>query len=173
MPSSKSSTLVDSLVEPLSTSPLSSVRTMSPAHGRPRVQTRGQSIAEYPFHTNLPFIEGRRRSFLAALAGVAYVARTQPNVWIELAAVGVVVAGGWWFGIAPVEWAILMMTFGLILALEAVNTAIETVVDLVSPGYHPLAKIAKDTAAGALLLAVIASVAVAAFIFGPRLLALL
>jgi diacylglycerol kinase (ATP) len=57
----------------------------------------------------------------------------------------------------------------VVLALEAVNTAVEAVVDLVSPHYHPLAKIAKDTAAGALVFAVLGSILVAASIFGPRL----
>ena len=61
----------------------------------------------------------------------------------------------------------------MILALEAVNTAIEAVVDLVSPQFHPLAKTAKDAAAGALVFAVCGSIFVAAAIFGPRLLALL
>jgi diacylglycerol kinase len=123
----------------------------------------------YPFHTNLNFFVGRGLSLAAAWAGIRYTLRTQPNVWIELAAVAVVIAAGIWLRISGVEWALLILTFGVILALEAVNTAIETVVDLASPHYHPLAKIAKDTAAGALLIAVFSSVGVAAFIFGPRL----
>jgi diacylglycerol kinase len=104
---------------------------------------------------------------------VGYVLRTQPNAWLELGALGVVAAAGWWFAIAPLEWAILGLTIALVLALEAVNTAVESVVDLVSPGYHPLAKVAKDTAAGAMIFAVLGSVVVAAAIFGPRLWALL
>jgi diacylglycerol kinase (ATP) len=58
------------------------------------------------------------------------------------------------------------------LALEAVNTAVEAVVDLVAPHYHPLAKIAKDAAAGALVFAVLGSIGVAVAILGPRLWAL-
>ncbi|MCB0183781.1 MAG: diacylglycerol kinase family protein, partial [Caldilineaceae bacterium] len=56
---------------------------------------------------------------------------------------------------------------------ESVNTAIEAAIDLVSPGYHPLAKIAKDAAAGALLIAVLGSILIAAIIFLPRLWVLL
>jgi diacylglycerol kinase len=89
-------------------------------------------------------------SFAAACAGVAYTLRTQPNAWIEIAALGVVVFAGWWFGISALEWGMLGLMVAVIFALEAVNTAIEAVVDLVSPQYHPLAKIAKDTAAGAM-----------------------
>jgi diacylglycerol kinase len=125
-------------------------------------------------------LNGRDRSFWAsrwfsvraALAGAAHTLRTQPNAWIELVATIVVCLAGWWFGLNPVEWAILVLTFFLVLALEAVNTAIEAVVDLISPGYHPLAKTAKDAAAGAMIFIVLASVAVALAIFAPRLWAL-
>lgn len=112
-------------------------------------------------------------SFVAAWEGVVYVIRTQPNVWIELTALGAVAIVGLFFGLSALEWGLLALTVAVIVALEAVNTAIETVVDLVSPTYHPLAKIAKDTAAAALLIAVLGSVVVALCIFGPKLWALL
>ncbi len=76
--------------------------------------------------------------------------RTQPNAWIELAALVVVFGLAWAFQVSGVEWALLAVTIFGVLAFEALNTAIEAVVDLVSPEYHPLARIAKDTAAGAL-----------------------
>jgi diacylglycerol kinase (ATP) len=60
-----------------------------------------------------------------------------------------------------------------VLALEAINTAVEAIVDLASPRYHSLARIAKDASAGALVFAVLGSLWAAAAIFGPRLLALL
>lgn len=120
-----------------------------------------------------PFVAGRMVSFRAALDGVLYTIRTQPNAWIELAALIVVVAAGIYFGVTVLEWAVLGATMCGVLALEAVNTAVEAVVDLVSPEYHPLAKIAKDAAAGAMVFAVIGSIVVAAAIFGPRLYALL
>lgn len=114
------------------------------------------------------FLIGRWFSLSAAFAGLVYTVRTQPNAWIELVAIGVVSLAGWWFRISTVEWAVLGFTSAMILALEAINTAIETVVDLVSPQFHPLARLAKDTAAGALLIAVMGSVVVALCIFGPR-----
>ncbi|MEX1019052.1 MAG: diacylglycerol kinase family protein, partial [Litorilinea sp.] len=97
------------------------------APARPHLPPR--PLAPYPDHSNLNFLHGRRLSLYAAWKGIRYVVDTQPNVWIELAAVGVVTATGLWLGITPVEWALLLLTFGMILALEAVNTAIETVVD--------------------------------------------
>lgn len=115
------------------------------------------------------FLAGRWFSFKAALSGVWHTLTTQPNAWIELTAVAVVTIIGWWLAISAIEWALLALTFGLILALEGVNTAIEATVDLVAPHYHPLAKIAKDAAAGALVFAVLGSIGVAVAILGPRL----
>lgn len=117
------------------------------------------------------FLASRWFSFKAALAGIAYMLRTQPNAWIELTAAAVAVIAGLTIGLQRLEWALLGTVICLVLALEAINTAIETVVDLVSPEPHPLAKIAKDTAAGALIFAVLGSLIVAAAIFGPRILA--
>lgn len=119
------------------------------------------------------FWRGRWFSFSAALAGAWYTLRTQPNAWIELTACGVIAIAGWWLQIARIEWALLAFVALTILALEAVNTAVEAVVDLVSPAYHPLAKVAKDAAAGALIFGVLASLCVAAVIFLPRIWTLL
>jgi diacylglycerol kinase len=115
------------------------------------------------------FLAGRWFSFRAALTGAVYVLRTQPNAWIELVAVAVVSLAAWLFGVSALEWALLGLTFALVLALEAVNTAVEAVADLAAPHYHPLVKIAKDAAAGALVFAMLGSLWVAAFVFGPRL----
>lgn len=133
----------------------------------PHAQT-DQAPAPLHYHSNINFWHGRRLSLTAAAEGIIYTFRTQPNAWIEAVALAVVALAGIWFGISALEWGLLGLTVAVILALEAVNTAIETVVDLVSPRYHPLAKVAKDTAAGALLIAVVGSVVVAACIFGPR-----
>jgi diacylglycerol kinase (ATP) len=153
-----------------------SVRQVAPAARPPADLRPTLSPAEAQplnYHTNINFWRGRQLSLIAALEGVVYTFRTQPNVWIELAALAVVAIAGVWFGIGPLEWALLGLTIAMILALEAVNTAIEAVVDLASPQLHPLAKIAKDAAAGAMVIAVLGSIFVAACIFGPRLWALL
>lgn len=118
------------------------------------------------------FFAGRRFAFRAALNGVWYVLRTQPSAWIEIAGLVVVFVAAWLFRVSAIEWALLTMLIFSIFSLEALNTGIEAVVDLVSPEYNELARIAKDTAAGALFFAVIASLIVAAAIFGPRILAL-
>lgn len=75
-------------------------------------------------------------------------------------------------GLSRVEWAILALTIAAVLSLEAVNSAIETVVDLVTLEDHPLAKRAKDLAAGAVWLMALVSIAIGALLFLPRLAAL-
>jgi diacylglycerol kinase len=121
---------------------------------------------------DLGFWRGRWFSARAAVIGVVHVVRTQPNAWIELSALIVVVAAAWYFQVTGIEWAILAVCVFGVLSLEAINTSVEAIIDLVSPHYHPLAKIAKDTAAGALALAVLGSLVVASVVFGPRVLAL-
>jgi diacylglycerol kinase (ATP) len=115
----------------------------------------------------------RWHSFTAAARGALYTIRTQRNIWIELTATVVVVAAGLWLRIEPLAWAVLAVTIATILALEAINSAIEALVDLVSPDYHELARTAKDCAAGAMIFAVLGSLGVAVAIFGPPLLRLL
>jgi len=81
----------------------------------------------------------------------------------------VVLALAAWLRITALEWAVLVLTMALVLALEALNTAIELTVTLASPQRHPLAKAAKDVAAAMVLIAAIASVIVGLVILGPRL----
>jgi diacylglycerol kinase len=109
------------------------------------------------------------RSFYFAFVGIAYLLRTQRNARIELA-LGILACGaGAWVHIDRVQWAVIAFTIALVLILEGLNTAIEMAIDLASPQVHPLAKHAKDLAAGMVLIASIASVAVGLLILGPPL----
>lgn len=84
-----------------------------------------------------------------------------------------VTCAGIYFRISALEWCICLVLFGLILSLELVNTAVEAVVDLVTEEKKPLAKLAKDTAAGAVLIAAIMAAAAGCVIFIPKLLDIL
>ena len=109
------------------------------------------------------------RSFGYAFEGVAYILRTQRNARIEIAvaiAAGLLAA---WLGISTVEWAVLVMTIAIVLALEWMNTALELAVSLASPVAHPSAKAAKDVAAACVLLGAVASALVGVLLFLPRL----
>ncbi len=119
--------------------------------------------------TKKGFFAARMASFGYAFKGIWVLLRTQPNAWIHAIATVVVVGLGLWLKVSAIEWALLSLAMGLVWVAEGVNTAVESVVDLASPGQHPLAGKAKDVAAGAVLLAAIFAVAVACFVFLPHL----
>jgi diacylglycerol kinase len=110
------------------------------------------------------------RSFGFALEGVSYLIRTQRNARIELTVGVVVLVVAVWFRVTTVEWAVLVLTIAMVLALEALNTALELAVTLASPERHPLAKAAKDVSAAMVLIAAVAAVVVGVVVMGPRLL---
>jgi diacylglycerol kinase len=113
------------------------------------------------------------RSFGHAFAGIGHGLRTQANMRIHFLAAAGVIAAGLLLQISPSEWAILVVTIMIVMSAELFNTAIEAMVDRVGREPHPLSKVAKDTAAGAVLIGAIGSVIVGLLIFGPRLLALI
>jgi diacylglycerol kinase len=108
-------------------------------------------------------------SFKYAFAGLWYLLRTQRNARIHLLISLTVVGLGLWLGLGPSQWAILVLTIGLVLAAESFNTVTEVTIDLVMAEYHPLARIAKDVAAGAVVLVAIAAVIIGLLILGPPL----
>ena len=117
------------------------------------------------------FLLGRAKSFVYALEGIAYVFRTQKNAQVHLFVIVVVNLMAIWLQLSGIEFAIIYLAIGVVLAAEFFNTAAETLVDLVSPGLHPLAKIIKDVCAGGVLICSICAVVVGVFLMGPPLLA--
>jgi undecaprenol kinase/diacylglycerol kinase (ATP) len=115
----------------------------------------------------------RRASFFGgfkyAWEGLLYVIRTQPHFRFHAFAALAVTGLALWLDVSTVAWAILLLIIGVVLLAEMFNTALETLVDLVSPDYHPLAKHVKDVAAGAVLLVAILSVLIGLLILGPPL----
>lgn len=110
------------------------------------------------------------RSFHYAFAGIGYCLRTQRNFRIHMLAALLVGVVGGLLGLSGVEWAVLALTVTMVLAAEMVNTVIEAAVDLASPSIHPLAKTAKDVAAGAVLVTALGAVVIGVCIFVPHLL---
>jgi diacylglycerol kinase len=108
-------------------------------------------------------------SFRFALSGLWYALHTQRNVRVHLTIAAAAVVLGLWLGLSPVQWAVIALTIGFVLVSEMLNTVAETLVDLLSPGYHPLAKIVKDVTAGAVLLTAVISVVVGLLVLGPPL----
>jgi len=108
-------------------------------------------------------------SFRFAFAGLWYALRTQRNTRIHLIIAAAAIALGVWLNLSLTQWAVLTLTIGFVLVSEMLNTVAETLVDMISPDYHPLAKIIKDVTAGAVLLTAIASVVVGLLVLGPPL----
>lgn len=115
----------------------------------------------------------RLRCFVDAAAGLRAVFVTQANAKVHAAATVVVVAAGFFFALSAGEWALVVLAIALVWTAEAVNTAVESVVDLASPDLHPLAGRAKDAAAGAVLVAAIGAAIIGACVFGPKIAGLL
>lgn len=78
-----------------------------------------------------------------------------------------VVAAGWWIGIDAMQWSILILAIALVWITEFVNAAIEATVNIAAPAFHPMAKIAKDVAAGAVLIASAFAFLIGILILGP------
>lgn len=113
-------------------------------------------------------------SFKYAWAGLRYGFSTQRNFRIHVAIGLLAISLGIFLGLSPVEMSLIGITIGLVLAMELINTAIESVVDLtVKQTYHELAKIAKDCAAGAVMVSAMAAVLVAGSLLLPPLFALI
>jgi len=109
-------------------------------------------------------------SFFYAFSGVWYALKTQRNIRIHSIVGGFAIALGAWLRFDPVRWALLFLTIGAVVSAEMLNTALETIVDAQVEDFHPLAKIAKDVAAGAVMVMAIAAVFVGVCLFVPPLL---
>lgn len=109
----------------------------------------------------------RLKSFAYAWKGIGSFVRKEHNAWIHCSAIIAVTTAGVLFNITRTEWLIILLCFGIVLAAEAFNTAIERLVNLVSPDYHPIAGDVKDIAAGAVLICAITAAIIGVVIFIP------
>lgn len=108
-------------------------------------------------------------SFNHAIDGVIYTVRTQRNMKIHMIATLLILASCLFFDVSKIEFLILAVTITLVIGAEMINTAIEAVVDMNTNYYHPLAKIAKNVAAGAVLLTAVNALVVGYLIFWDKL----
>lgn len=110
-------------------------------------------------------------SFKFGFEGIAAAAAKERNVQIHLAVSVIVILSGFIFSINKYEWIAIFLSIGGMISMEMMNTAIERTVDMYTKEYHPLAKQAKDIAAGAVLVFAITSVMTGLIIFLPRIFA--
>ena len=107
------------------------------------------------------------RSFGYAFEGIITASKEQ-NLRSHIVSAVIVILAGYFTGLSRTEWDIVLLLIALMFALEMINTAIERVVDLASPNLHPLAKQAKDIAAGAVLVFALFSAIIGLLIFLPK-----
>ncbi|HWE63923.1 MAG TPA: diacylglycerol kinase family protein [Chloroflexota bacterium] len=112
-------------------------------------------------------------AFIAAFGyawqGIVYVVRTQRNARVHLAIAGLVLVLAALLRVTRIEWAILLLCILAVLATEMLNTVVEAIVDLITDHYHPLARIAKDVAAGTVLFTAIGAAIIGLVVLGPYL----
>jgi undecaprenol kinase/diacylglycerol kinase (ATP) len=113
-------------------------------------------------------LRARAKSFVHAGNGLHLFFSHTHNAWLEILALIAAAMLGWYFEITTTEWLFLILSAGLVLVMEAVNTAIEIDIDLTSPEFHPYARATKDVAAGAVLIAACTALAVGLVIFLPH-----
>ncbi|MBE0337486.1 diacylglycerol kinase family protein [Paenibacillus sp. 28ISP30-2] len=114
-----------------------------------------------------------RMTFRYAAEGVMYALRTQINMRIHVVMAFLVIAAGLSLRISRLDWLFVSVAIAMVIVAELINTAVEAAIDLISPDIHPLAKAAKDTAAGAVLLAAVFAVIIGIFVFYRPLLTLI
>ncbi len=105
------------------------------------------------------------QSFNNATEGIIHALRTQRNLWIHFAIAAAVLVAAVAFGVTKIELISLLLAITFVLVTELVNTAIEATVDVASTSFDPMAKLAKDIAAGAVLVAALNAVAVGYLVF--------
>ena len=99
------------------------------------------------------------------------MAATERHMRFHLTALVGVAVAGWWLDLAPWEWASVLLVSALVIGLEVVNSAVERLADHLHPGEHPEVGLVKDMLAGAVLVAALCALLVAALVFLPKLVA--
>lgn len=111
---------------------------------------------------------GRVASFRYAINGLVKILSGQHNFRIHLVVGALVVTAGLILELPAIDWCVLILTIALVLSLEAINTALELLVDLVAPEFNEKAGLVKDIAAGAVLISAVAAVIIGIIIFGHK-----
>ncbi|ADL07684.1 diacylglycerol kinase [Thermosediminibacter oceani] len=107
-------------------------------------------------------------SFFYAVSGVLYSLKTQRNLRLHFFAAFLVMAASRYLGLNHLELAAVFFAVSLVIVTEMINTAVETTVDMITETYHPLARISKNVAAGAVLVAALNAVVIGYLIFFNR-----
>ena len=114
------------------------------------------------------FVSGRIKSIGFAVKGAFKLVSTEHSVMVQFSIMILMIFAGFYFEISLEEWMLQILAFGLVLAIEGLNTAVEKIADFIHPEYHNRIGFIKDIAAGAVLFAAFSAIAVGALIYVPK-----
>jgi diacylglycerol kinase (ATP) len=118
-------------------------------------------------HSEKFSIRARMASFKYALRGMLLIMKKEHNIWIQLILSAIAIVLGFIFHISKTDWLLVILCIGLVLSAEIINTAVEELIDLISPQKNDRVGIIKDIAAGAVLVAAIAAFIIGILVFLP------
>jgi diacylglycerol kinase (ATP) len=114
------------------------------------------------------FVSGRIKSIGFAVKGAYKLITTEHSVMVQFSLMILMIFAGFYFKISREEWMLQILAFGLVLAIEGLNTAVEKIADFIHPEFHNRIGFIKDIAAGAVLFAAFSAMAVGALIYVPK-----
>ncbi|MBP6557010.1 MAG: diacylglycerol kinase family protein [Flavobacterium sp.] len=120
------------------------------------------------FEKDNSFITGRLKSIGFAVKGAIKLITTEHSVMVQFSLAIIMIIAGFYFDIDRYEWMMQVLAFGLVLGIESLNTAVEKIADFVHPEFHDRIGFIKDIAAGAVLFAAIAAIAIGLLIYVPK-----
>lgn len=120
------------------------------------------------FEKDNSFFTGRMKSIGYAVKGVIKLITTEHSVMVQSSLAVLMIIAGFYFNISREEWMMQILAFGLVLGIESLNTAVEKVADFIHPEYHEKIGFIKDIAAGAVMFAAMAAIAVGLLIYVPK-----
>jgi diacylglycerol kinase (ATP) len=120
------------------------------------------------FEKDNSFITGRLKSVGFAVKGAFKLITTEHSVMVQFSLAIIMIIAGFYFDIDRYEWMMQILAFGLVLGIESLNTAVEKIADFVHPEFHDRIGFIKDIAAGAVMFAALAAMAIGLLIYVPK-----
>ncbi|RKS02947.1 MULTISPECIES: diacylglycerol kinase family protein [unclassified Flavobacterium] len=120
------------------------------------------------FEKDNSFITGRLKSVGYAVKGALKLITTEHSVMVQFTLAIIMIIAGFYFEIDRYEWMMQILAFGLVLGIESLNTAVEKIADFVHPEFHDRIGFIKDIAAGAVMFAALAAIAIGLLIYVPK-----
>ncbi|WP_293896295.1 diacylglycerol kinase [Flavobacterium sp.] len=120
------------------------------------------------FQKDNSFFTGRLKSVGFAVKGAYKLITTEHSVMVQFSLVILLTIAGFYFNISREEWMMQILAFGLVLGIESLNTAVEKIADFIHPEFHDRIGFIKDIAAGAVMFAAAAAIAVGLLIYVPK-----